>query len=153
MSEEKEWDIKIETQEDAQRMARIGGNAGLTYAVITTLLIGFALSAGLSQMVKLDAVDPEKVSQQMGVIIAIAGRCILYCLLAWRTKSAKGLIAAPLLLIFIVAEILMIVFAGVSNGVVPALLLILLAIVVGFVLLAGVKGNWANRAFRKGLRV
>ncbi|PHR93788.1 MAG: hypothetical protein COA69_03935 [Robiginitomaculum sp.] len=152
-SEDQGWDIKIDTPEDAQRMARVGAYAGYSYTLITTLLAGMGMMAGLSQMGKMPEIDPEMVTQQGGAILGLLVRFVLYWALSWRTYSGKGIIAAPLLLVLIVAEILFAVFALVSNGVVPGLLLIIIAAVVGFVLVAGVKGNWANRAFRKGVKI
>lgn len=152
MSEEKEFAVNIQTQEDAQRMARVGAYAGYTYVIATTIIAGFGISAGLSQLTKMDAIAPDAFQQQATVVVGLAVRLVLYLLLSWRTYSGRGLIAAPLLFFFVIAEILAAVFGAVSGGIVPGLLLVIIAIAFGYVLMAGIKGNWANRSFRLGLR-
>lgn len=151
-SKDQGWDIKIDTPEDAQRMARVGAYAGYSYTLITTLLAGMGMMTGLSQMGEMPEIDPEMLSQHGREILGLFVRFVVYWALSWRAHSANGIIAAPLLLVLIVAEILFAVFTLVSNGIIPALLLIIIAAVVGFVLMAGVKGNWANRAFLKSAK-
>lgn len=146
------WDVRIETQEDAKRFARIGGYAGFTYIFITTFFAVFGIMGGLSQMEKMPELGADVVGQQTGAIGFMFARFVLYWVLSWRTHSGNGIIAAPVLCLLIVGEIFFATFGMVSKGFIPGLLLVILAAVFGSVLVAGIKGNWANRAFRRGIR-
>lgn len=149
ITEEAGWEVNIETQEDAQRFARIGGYAGFTYIFFTTFFAVFGIIGGLSQFKEMTEVPIDTFQQQMGAIGFMFARFVVYWVWSWRTHSGKGIIAAPLLCLFIVGEILFAVFGMVSQGIVPGLLLIILAAIFGFVLITGVRGNWANWALSR----
>lgn len=147
-----EWEINIHTQEDARRFARIGGYTGFTYLFLSTILAIFGAMGSVGPLMQMDAVELTKVDKYASTLGFLALRFIVLWVLALRTYSGKGFIAAPVLLTLVVIEMLYGVYSGVAGGSVIALMSIIWAVFWGFLLLAGVKGNWANREFHQGLR-
>jgi len=137
-----EWNIRIETRQDAIRYARLGGYAGFTYACIITFVALLVLFLGREQM----ASQPQQ--QIFGMYGMIVIRFMIYWLLSWRTHTGRGIIAAPLLLLFFCLEIGMVTFMIFKSGMFFAVIIPILFAIIGYVMYAGVKGNWANWRYR-----
>jgi len=137
-----DWDIRIDGQTDALRFSRLGGYAGFTYACITTILPLLFMFLGRKQMASMEP------AQLYGMFGALVIRFLIYWLLSWRTHTGRGIIAAPLLLLFFCLEIGMVIFMIFKSGMFFAVIIPVLFAIIGYVIYAGVKGNWANWQYR-----
>ncbi len=149
MEHESEWEIKIESQEDAKRFARLGGYAGFIHTVGSTLLAVLIMYMMIKQMGEKTELEVDAVKKMSVGLVFIGIRFVIYWILSWRTFTGRGIISAPVLLLLFVVETAAIVFGIIASKMIFFLLIIVIPLAFGFVMLAGVKGNWANRRYRK----
>jgi len=138
-----DWEIRIDTQEDARRFSRLGAYAGFTYAVLTS----FAATAYLPMLLK--SVFGITLASEETILIVSGLRFAVFWLLAWRTHSGKSTIAAVTLFTLYCIEQAFAVYMIFKSGMFAAVLVPILMGIFGYVLYAGIRGNWANKEFRR----
>ncbi len=141
-----DWEVRIETHEDAKRFSRLGAYAGFTYASIITFLALLAFFLFKSKIGE----QPDKAIIMITAIILI--RFSIYWLLSWRTHTGKGVIAASIMFLLFCLEMIMLTIMIFQSGMFAAVLIPILFGIIGYVMYAGVRGNWASWQFRRAAR-
>jgi len=141
-----DWEIRIENQQDAKRFSRLGAYAGFTYASIITFLALLAFFLFKSKIGE----QPDKTILMITAIIL--GRFTIYWLLSWRSHTGKGIIAAPIMFLLFCAEMISLTIMIFQSGMFAAVIIPILFGIIGYVLYAGVRGNWASWQFRRAAR-